>query len=216
MDRPGGTRWTAACSVRCACRARSIRSHWGSRISKPRLSWRSSGASGVSRASVGSSWRRSPSRPWPACSAAGRCRARASRRSMAETSPFDLVLLLIISEATQQALIGDDFLDDDHGDRRHDVSRRRRRPLSAQAALEGGGAPGRQRAARDRRRRHPARGAPVARAHQCRRHPASSAANARAAAPRSDPIRGVGAERRHQHHSQIRGRRLGRVEGGRR
>ena len=31
------------------------------------------------------------------------------RRSLAETSPFDLVLLLVIGEATQQALLGDDF-----------------------------------------------------------------------------------------------------------
>jgi uncharacterized membrane protein YcaP (DUF421 family) len=31
------------------------------------------------------------------------------KRSLSETSSFDLVLLLIISEATQQALLGDDF-----------------------------------------------------------------------------------------------------------
>ena len=31
------------------------------------------------------------------------------RRSLREMTPFDLVLLLIISEATQQALLGDDF-----------------------------------------------------------------------------------------------------------
>ncbi|HTO20553.1 MAG TPA: YetF domain-containing protein [Pseudomonas sp.] len=33
----------------------------------------------------------------------------AGRRTMAEITPFDLVLLLIIGEATQQALLGDDF-----------------------------------------------------------------------------------------------------------
>ncbi len=33
----------------------------------------------------------------------------AGRRSLAELTLFDLVLLLIISEATQQALLGDDF-----------------------------------------------------------------------------------------------------------
>jgi uncharacterized membrane protein YcaP (DUF421 family) len=31
------------------------------------------------------------------------------RRSMAEVTPFDFVLLLIIAETTQQALLGDDF-----------------------------------------------------------------------------------------------------------
>jgi uncharacterized membrane protein YcaP (DUF421 family) len=31
------------------------------------------------------------------------------RRTLAETTPFDLVLLLVIGEATQQALLGDDF-----------------------------------------------------------------------------------------------------------
>ena len=31
------------------------------------------------------------------------------RRSLSETTPFDLVLLLVIGEATQQALMGDDF-----------------------------------------------------------------------------------------------------------
>lgn len=31
------------------------------------------------------------------------------RRSMAQTTPFDFVLLLIIAETTQQALLGDDF-----------------------------------------------------------------------------------------------------------
>lgn len=31
------------------------------------------------------------------------------RRTMAQTTPFDLVLLLIIAETTQQALLGDDF-----------------------------------------------------------------------------------------------------------
>ncbi|QYJ16902.1 hypothetical protein Rxycam_02738 [Rubrobacter xylanophilus DSM 9941] len=31
------------------------------------------------------------------------------RRSLAQMTPFDLVLLLIISEATQQGLLGDDF-----------------------------------------------------------------------------------------------------------
>jgi uncharacterized membrane protein YcaP (DUF421 family) len=31
------------------------------------------------------------------------------RRTLKEMTPFDLVLLLIISEATQQALLGDDF-----------------------------------------------------------------------------------------------------------
>jgi uncharacterized membrane protein YcaP (DUF421 family) len=31
------------------------------------------------------------------------------RRSLRETTPFDLVLLLIIGEATQQALLGEDF-----------------------------------------------------------------------------------------------------------
>lgn len=31
------------------------------------------------------------------------------RRSLKETTPFDLVLLLIIGEATQQALLGEDF-----------------------------------------------------------------------------------------------------------
>jgi uncharacterized membrane protein YcaP (DUF421 family) len=31
------------------------------------------------------------------------------RRSLGETTPFDLVLLLVIGEATQQALLGDDF-----------------------------------------------------------------------------------------------------------
>ncbi len=30
-------------------------------------------------------------------------------RTMAQTTPFDLVLLLIIAEAVQQALLGDDF-----------------------------------------------------------------------------------------------------------
>lgn len=33
----------------------------------------------------------------------------AGRRTMAEITPFDLILLLIIGEATQQALLGDDF-----------------------------------------------------------------------------------------------------------
>lgn len=33
----------------------------------------------------------------------------AGRRSLSDMSSFDLVLLLIISEATQQALLGDDF-----------------------------------------------------------------------------------------------------------
>ncbi|BCG25218.1 DUF421 domain-containing protein [Pseudomonas tohonis] len=33
----------------------------------------------------------------------------AGRRSLAELTLFDLILLLIISEATQQALLGDDF-----------------------------------------------------------------------------------------------------------
>ncbi|WP_270933725.1 DUF421 domain-containing protein [Falsiroseomonas oryzae] len=31
------------------------------------------------------------------------------RRSLRETTPFDLVLLLVIGEATQQALLGNDF-----------------------------------------------------------------------------------------------------------
>lgn len=31
------------------------------------------------------------------------------RRSLRETTPFDLVLLLVIGEATQQALLGEDF-----------------------------------------------------------------------------------------------------------
>lgn len=31
------------------------------------------------------------------------------RRSLKETTPFDLVLLLVIGEATQQALLGEDF-----------------------------------------------------------------------------------------------------------
>ena len=31
------------------------------------------------------------------------------RRSLQETTPFDLVLLLVIGEATQQALLGEDF-----------------------------------------------------------------------------------------------------------
>lgn len=31
------------------------------------------------------------------------------RRTLAQTTPFDLVLLLIIAETTQQALLGDDF-----------------------------------------------------------------------------------------------------------
>ena len=31
------------------------------------------------------------------------------RRSVAQMTPFDLVLLLIIAETTQQALLGDDF-----------------------------------------------------------------------------------------------------------
>ena len=33
----------------------------------------------------------------------------AGRRALAQMTPFDLVLLLIIGEATQQALLGDDF-----------------------------------------------------------------------------------------------------------
>jgi uncharacterized membrane protein YcaP (DUF421 family) len=33
----------------------------------------------------------------------------AGKRSLAETDTFDFVILLIISEATQQALVGDDF-----------------------------------------------------------------------------------------------------------
>jgi uncharacterized membrane protein YcaP (DUF421 family) len=33
----------------------------------------------------------------------------AGRRTVAEMTPFDLVLLLIIGDATQQALLGDDF-----------------------------------------------------------------------------------------------------------
>lgn len=33
----------------------------------------------------------------------------AGRRSLAELTAFDLILLLIISEATQQAMLGDDF-----------------------------------------------------------------------------------------------------------
>jgi uncharacterized membrane protein YcaP (DUF421 family) len=33
----------------------------------------------------------------------------AGKRAMAETDTFDFVILLIISEATQQALVGDDF-----------------------------------------------------------------------------------------------------------
>ncbi|KPA91459.1 hypothetical protein PF66_02342 [Pseudomonas asplenii] len=33
----------------------------------------------------------------------------AGRRSLAELTTFDLVLLMIIGEATQQALLGDDF-----------------------------------------------------------------------------------------------------------
>lgn len=33
----------------------------------------------------------------------------AGRRSLAELTTFDLVLLMMISEATQQALLGDDF-----------------------------------------------------------------------------------------------------------
>ncbi|MGH6949028.1 MAG: DUF421 domain-containing protein [Kiloniellales bacterium] len=33
----------------------------------------------------------------------------AGRRTVAELTPFDLVLLLIISESTQQALLGNDF-----------------------------------------------------------------------------------------------------------
>ena len=33
----------------------------------------------------------------------------AGKRAMAETDTFDFVVLLIISEATQQALVGDDF-----------------------------------------------------------------------------------------------------------
>lgn len=33
----------------------------------------------------------------------------AGKRSLAEITPFDFVLLLIIAETTQQALIGDDF-----------------------------------------------------------------------------------------------------------
>ncbi|MGG5812096.1 DUF421 domain-containing protein [Falsiroseomonas sp. CW058] len=31
------------------------------------------------------------------------------RRSLRETTPFDLVLLLVVGEATQQALLGEDF-----------------------------------------------------------------------------------------------------------
>ncbi|WP_439125085.1 MAG: DUF421 domain-containing protein [Pseudomonas rhizophila] len=34
----------------------------------------------------------------------------AGRRSLAELTTFDLVLLMVIGEATQQALLGDDFL----------------------------------------------------------------------------------------------------------
>lgn len=33
----------------------------------------------------------------------------AGKRSMAEITPFSFILLLIVSEATQQALLGDDF-----------------------------------------------------------------------------------------------------------
>ena len=33
----------------------------------------------------------------------------AGRRSLAEVTPFDFVLLLIVAETTQQALLGDDF-----------------------------------------------------------------------------------------------------------
>ena len=33
----------------------------------------------------------------------------AGRRSLAEITPFDLILLLVIGEATQQALLGDDY-----------------------------------------------------------------------------------------------------------
>ena len=33
----------------------------------------------------------------------------AGKRTLVEATPFDLVLLLIVSEATQQAMIGDDF-----------------------------------------------------------------------------------------------------------
>lgn len=33
----------------------------------------------------------------------------AGKRTLVEATPFDLVLLLIISEATQEAMIGDDF-----------------------------------------------------------------------------------------------------------
>lgn len=33
----------------------------------------------------------------------------AGRRSLAQMTPFDLVLMLIIAETTQQALLGDDF-----------------------------------------------------------------------------------------------------------
>lgn len=33
----------------------------------------------------------------------------AGRRSLAEFTPFDLILLLMIGEATQQALLGDDY-----------------------------------------------------------------------------------------------------------
>ena len=33
----------------------------------------------------------------------------AGRRSLAELTTFDLVLLMVIGEATQQALLGDDF-----------------------------------------------------------------------------------------------------------
>lgn len=33
----------------------------------------------------------------------------AGKRTLVEATPFDLILLLIVSEATQQAMIGDDF-----------------------------------------------------------------------------------------------------------
>lgn len=58
----------------------------------------------------------------------------AGRRSLTDITTFDLLLLMIIGEATQQALLGDDFAGQ-RGTGDHHPDRHRRRSVPARCAI---------------------------------------------------------------------------------
>ena len=123
------------------------------------------------------------------------------KRTLAQITSFDFVLLLIISEATQQALIGEDNSMINSRDRRRDADRPQHPDVAAEAALEVVRPAARRHPAGDRRRRQAAQGPHGQGAGRRGRRAGRRARELRAGAHGADPSRDPGARRPDLDHS---------------